>query len=247
MSISQNGKFKKKLSFTVLSNIAIRDVTLSPQARGLYAVIRSYITIEGFTLYKNFLFDQFPCGTRAFNTMWNELKEKGYLKQYRIRTEKGFTYEYDLLDEPDLDTPATVNIRMDGTIVDNTSENQETFDDIIPDNKPCLDIEVEDEYEIKSQINYSELKDEPFIDEIVDTIIEINDSKEIVTTVNNEPIPTHKLKAAFKKLDSRIIKEIIERLKTYNKPIINIKSFLITVLYNAVPPDYSTGTDPPWH
>ena len=245
MSISQNGKFKNKISYTVLSNVAIRDVTLSPQARGLYAVIRSYITIDNFTLYKDFLFDQFPCGVRAFNTMWNELKDKGYLKQYRQRRENGFTYEYDLLDEPDTSYPATINVRMDGTIVDNTYEGQETFDDIMPNNKLCLDIEVEDEDEIKSQINYSQLKDEPFIDEIVDAILEINESEEIITSVNGEQLPTHKLKAAFKKLDSHIIKEVIERLKTYNKPLVNIKSFLITVLYNAVPQDYSTGTDPP--
>ena len=245
-SFNIDGSFrKKKISYTPISNPALDDETLSMKGAGLYSRIQRYITIPEFTLYKSFLQKKFPDGIRSFNTCWNELKEKGYLKQYRIRTEKGFRYEYELLDEPDLDTPATVNIRMDGTIVDNTSENQETFDDIIPDNKPCLDIEVEDEYEIKSQINYSKLKNEPFIDEIVDTILEINDSKEIVTTVNNEPIPTHRLRAAFKKLDSRIIKEIIERLKTYNKPIINIKSFLITVLYNAVSPDYSTGTDPP--
>lgn len=245
MPISQNGKFKNKISYTVLSNVAIRDVTLSPQARGLYAVIRSYITIENFTLYKDFLFDQFPCGVRAFNTMWNELKEKGYLKQYRHRIENGFTYEYDLLDEPDTSYPATINVRMDGTIVDNTYEDQETFDDIMSSNDPCLDIEVDDEDEIKSQINYFNFKDEPFIDEIVDTVLEINNSEEPLTTIGDEQIPTRKLKSMFKRLDSHIIKEVIERLKIYNKPIINIKSFLITVLYNAIPYEHSTGTDPP--
>lgn len=127
MSVSQNGKFKNKISYTVLSNVAVRDITLSPQARRLYAVISSYITIENFTLYKDFIFDQFPCGIRAFNTMWNELKDKGYLKQYCRRIEKGFRYEYDLLDEPDTSTPATINIRMDGTIVDNTYEGRKTY------------------------------------------------------------------------------------------------------------------------
>lgn len=245
-SFNIDGTFrKKKISFTPISNTALDDESLSMKGAGLYSRIYRYITIPEFTLYKSFLQKKFPDGIRSFNTCWNELKEKGYLKQYRIRTEKGFRYEYELLDEPDLDTPATVNIRMDGTVVDNTYEGQETFDDILPDNQPCLDIEVEDEYEVKSQINYSELKDEPFIDEIVDVIIEINESEEISMTIGDEEIQTHELKTAFKKLDRRIVKEVIERLKTYNKPIINIKSFLITVLYNAVPQDYSTGTDPP--
>ena len=83
------------------------------------------------------------------------------------------------------------------------------------------------------------------VDEIVDVILEINESEKISMTIGDEEIQTHELKTTFKKRDSRMIKEVIERLKTYNKPIINIKSFLITVLYNAFPQDYSTGTDPP--
>lgn len=245
-SFNNDGTFrKKKISYTPISNPALDDETLSMKGAGLYSRIYRYITIPDFTLYKSFLQKKFPDGIRSFNTCWNELKDKGYLKQYRIRTEKGFRYEYELLDEPDLDTPATVNIRMDGTVVDNTYEGQETFDDIISSNKPCLDIEVDDEDEIKSQINYSNFKDEPFIDEIVDTVLEINNSEETLTTIGDEQIPTRKLKNMFKHLDSHIIKEVLKRLKSYNKPIINIKSFLLTVLYNAIPYEHSTGTDPP--
>lgn len=245
-STIEDGIFESMdIPFAQVSKYALGDLSMSNKAKGLYAVIAMYITMPNFTLRKKTLMDMSTDGIRAFNSEWAELKEKGYLKQMRIRVEKGFTYKYRLCIKPDLETPATVNVRMDGTIVDNTYENQETFDDMLPANKPCLDIEVEDEYEVKSQISYSKLKDEPFIDEIVDTILEINESEEIITSVNGEHLPTHKLKKAFKKLDSRMIKEVIERLKTYNKPIINIKSFLITVLYNAVPQDYSTGTDPP--
>ncbi|MDE6862880.1 MAG: hypothetical protein K2J41_00665 [Eubacterium sp.] len=46
-------------------------------------------------------------------------------------------------------------------------------------------------------------------------------------------------------MDGTIVDNTYEGQKTYNNSIINIKSFLITVLYNAVPQDYSTGTDPP--
>lgn len=245
-STIEDGIFESMdIPFAQVSKYALGDLSMSNKAKGLYAIIAMHITTpNSIPLRKKALMDMSTDGTRAFNSEWTELKEKGYLKQMRIRVEKGFTYKYRLCIKPDLETPATVNVRMDGTIVDNTYEGQETFDNILPD-KPCLDIEVEDEYEIKSQINYSKLKNEPFIDEIVDVILEVNESDEIITSVNGEQLPTHKLKAAFNKLDSHIIKEVIERLKIYNKPIINIKSFLITVLYNAIPYEHSTGTDPP--
>ena len=244
-STIQDGTFESMdIPFAQVSKYALSD-KMSNKAKGLYAMIAMYITMPGYTLRKKTLMNLVTDGVRSFNSGWDELKEKGYLKQMRIRIEKGFTYKYRLCVKPDLETPATINVRMDGTVVDDTYEGQETFDDIIPSNKPCLDVEVEDEDEIKAQIHYSSLKDEPFIDEIVDTIIEVNNSKEELTSIGTEQIPTCKLKAMFKKLDSRTIKEVIERLKSYNKPIINIKSFLLTTLYNAIPYEHRTGTDPP--
>jgi hypothetical protein len=96
----ENGSFrKKKTYFSQVSNEALRDNTLSLKAKGLYALIQSYITIENFTLYKATLEKQCVEGSSAFNSAWKELKDKGYLTQYKTRTEKGgYSYEYDLLD-----------------------------------------------------------------------------------------------------------------------------------------------------
>ena len=108
----------KKSNFTMVSNFALRDTNLSRKAKGLYAEIYSYITIPNFKLSKSYLINQGIEGESAFNTMWNELKEKGYLKQYRIRSYKnsnGFIYEYELLDKPDLTTPYLINIKIDGS------------------------------------------------------------------------------------------------------------------------------------
>ena len=108
----------KKSNFTMVSNFALRDTNLSRKAKGLYAEIYSYITIPNFNLSKSYLIKQGLEGESAFNTMWNELKEKGYLKQYRIRSYKnsnGFIYEYELLDKPDLTTPYLINIKIDGS------------------------------------------------------------------------------------------------------------------------------------
>ena len=96
-----NGAFRKrKVYFTQVSNNALRDENLSLKAKGLYALIQSYITIEDFTLYKSTLKKQCLEGEKAFESTWKELKDKGYLVQYKLQDEvtKQFYYEYDLLE-----------------------------------------------------------------------------------------------------------------------------------------------------
>ncbi len=102
-----SGKFRKKRDkFSMVSNLAIRDEDLSLKARGLYSLIQSYITIEknvdgsDFVLSKEKLLNKCKEGESAFNSAWNELKNKGYIKIYKISTNKGFIYEYELLEEP---------------------------------------------------------------------------------------------------------------------------------------------------
>lgn len=99
---NNNGRFrKKKIYFTQVSNVALRDTNLSLKAKGLYALIQSYITLEDFTLYKTTLLKDCSEGKKAFESAWKELKDSGYLIQYKLQGEKGFFYyEYELLDEP---------------------------------------------------------------------------------------------------------------------------------------------------
>ena len=97
----QNGTFKKKrIYFSQVSNTALRDPKLSLKAKGLYALIQSYITIEDFVLYKNTLKRNCPEGEKAFENTWKELKDSGYLLQEKHRNNGQFFYEYELLDAP---------------------------------------------------------------------------------------------------------------------------------------------------
>ena len=107
----KNGAFRKKrVYFSQVSNSALRDNSLSLKAKGLYALIQSYITIEDFTLYKTTLKKQCIEGEKAFESAWKELKDAGYLIQHRLqdktKDEAGkvsntFYYEYELLDQAD--------------------------------------------------------------------------------------------------------------------------------------------------
>lgn len=120
----KQGRFRKpQINFTIISNSIIKDSTISLKAKGLYAVIRYYISIPNFELYKSFLERMSKDGRDGFNSAWKELKDKGYLKVYKIRVGHGrFVYEYDLLDEPEvhlnnnnnnISTLADVNIDME--------------------------------------------------------------------------------------------------------------------------------------
>lgn len=113
----ESGKFRKKRkSFAQVSNYALMDKNLSLKAKGLYAMIESYISIPDFTLYKDFLIKNNSDGERSFDSAWKELKETGYLKVFKMQANKqspqdnkgtqqvkGFYYEYLLLDEPETD------------------------------------------------------------------------------------------------------------------------------------------------
>jgi len=131
-NLNDNGAFrKKKVYFAQVSNEALRDPGLSLKAKGLYALIQSYITMENYILYKNKLKKDCSEGRDSFNSTWKELKDKGYLVQYKLKNEKGiFHYEYELLDESHvLNTRTMDNSDMGdagngkGGIYNNTNSN----------------------------------------------------------------------------------------------------------------------------
>lgn len=101
----KSGVFRKRrISFAQVSSIALLDNNLSAKAKGLYSLIQYFINIPDFILYKNTLRKHMAEGDKAFDSMWKELKDKGYLIQYRLQGEKGYYYyEYELLDEPNLE------------------------------------------------------------------------------------------------------------------------------------------------
>jgi len=146
-SLSDDGKFRpKKIYFAQVSNVALRDDKLSLKAKGLYALIASWITMPDYTLRKFALMNQCTERERAFQSAWDELKEHGYLKQYRKRMKElnKFEYEYELLDEPDLTTPSLINIRIDGTISENNHAQEDNENDSdtsvpIPESVPVPD------------------------------------------------------------------------------------------------------------
>jgi hypothetical protein len=121
MQDNQNGQFRpKRVNFAQISNTALQDANLSLKAKGLYSLIQSLITLPGqdnLVLWK--IRKKCKEKEKAFDSAWKELKDAGYLKQYRIpKGEKGaFRYEYELLDEADISTSATINMNKNGETI----------------------------------------------------------------------------------------------------------------------------------
>ena len=144
MSKIQEGFFRNKVPFFQISQVVAKDKELSLKAKGLYLLIQSYITIPNFKLYKSYLMSVCVEGQCSFDSAWNELKEKGYLKIYKVAKSdaKGFYYEYELLDAADSDTPALIVIRKDGTIVDKEQENNDNPIEIVEQPEETTDESV---------------------------------------------------------------------------------------------------------
>ena len=115
----KSGTFRKKTNFAAVSNSALKDPKLSLKAKGLYSVIQSYITMPDIELKKSKLRALCQEGEKAFETVWKELKEAGYLKIYRSPTgeDDQFKYEYELLDMADLSRPALLTLNKLGEVV----------------------------------------------------------------------------------------------------------------------------------
>lgn len=96
-----NGRiYKPEDKFSMISNSLLRDETVPYKARGLYATMYSYLSLDGFTLYKSYLAKHCPEGEKAFESTWKSLKKSGYMIMHKMKDEKGsYYYEYELLNE----------------------------------------------------------------------------------------------------------------------------------------------------
>lgn len=245
----KSGKFRsKKRNFSTISNTLIHDPNLSLRAKGLYALIESYISIPDFTLYKWYLQSKCTEGQRAFDAAWNELKNSGYLIQYKIRKDaKTFYYEYELLDEPDIITknerkkednsvksldPHFVGLQnepLQNVDLQNVGVNNNTISNNTLVNNTIVN-------HIRQQISYDTFstKDRPLVDNLVlliGDVIAMNDNE--VIRVDGRNMEARKVKDRFSLIDMGHIQYILWMLEENQTIIKNPKAYLTTMLYNA--------------
>ena len=217
MSKIQDGFFRNKTAFVPIPQVIAKDKELSLKAKGLYLLIQSYITIPNFKLYKSYLMSVCIEGQCSFDSACNELKNKGYLKIFKIAKAdtKGFYYEYDLLDTAEPDTPSLIVVRRDGTIAEKTQENNDTPEETIEQ------IEETTEENGSSVIEHTEK--EKLQEELSENSIEESsgDYKNTLEKVNNQ-IGYNDAVELHKMLDSEYSDNAIKMLSVLRDIIVEI-------------------------
>lgn len=109
--------------FTRLPNAVLRSRDLPLGVKGLFGLVARLLDIPGFQLRPAGVLHYCREKARRFSTLWRKLKLAGLLKQHRYPSgeENVFTYEYDLLAEPELQTPYLTNYHADGSVSSSAS------------------------------------------------------------------------------------------------------------------------------
>lgn len=253
MDNDNGGRFrKKKISFSMIPNSLIRDKSISLKTKGLYSLIQSYITLDNFTLYKDFLVSNCKEGKAAFHAAWKELKETGYLKQYRMNSSNGFYYEYELLDGPDnstyeenqftesphtdfqyMENPSVGNPGMKTTSMENGGDINNTIKNNTIKNNTNQIISIAD---VMDQIGYTTFSkyDENQVSEIAALITDVlNSPDDKFIRIAKDNVLCKEVKSRYSKLNKFHIEYILECLKENSSKIANVKNYLLTALYNA--------------
>lgn len=262
--MDNNGKFRKKCGYATVSLCALRDDNLSLKAKGLYSVIESYIRIPDFVLWKNTLLKCSTDGLRSFNTAWDELKKAGYLKQYRIRIEKGWKYEYELLDEPDTSTPATIDVNMAGEIIKPQAEcvnvqpqPENDTSTTVQLKKQDTEVPKKERKPMSTKLEYSKVlkavnerldydryilkllpREKELATNIRDIVIEILLSEDEKIIIGSKSKNGDEVRATFNRFNYEMLTELISSLSDYYDYSLdyvhNPKAFITTCIYNQV-------------
>ena len=243
------GKFRKKrVNFSMVSNEILRNERISLKTKGLYSLIQSYITMDDFTLYKGFLMSKCPEGRRSFDSAWNQLKQSGYLVQYRMKDEKNhFYYEYELLDVP---VHQNVTPEKTGTSVVSVCDSSDCVVHKVDDTQNdtiyktlqnntlqnnTLSNQIISESDVLNQIEYDESLHDDFIENLVLLIVEVLNMPDQATIRVNQPDQQAKVvKERFRKLRYKHIEYIKLVFSDFTGEISSMRSYLISTLFNAV-------------
>lgn len=104
--------------YTNISTSVLRDKTISLASKGLFALVSHLMKIPGFVLrpegIRSFCMEKI----KHFSTLWKRFKISGLLKQHRhpAGEENRWTYEYEICETPDLETPYLTNYHADGSV-----------------------------------------------------------------------------------------------------------------------------------
>lgn len=82
--------------FTMFPNDLLINSDIHPNTRLLYGIIKHFITIPDFVIYKSTLIKALGLNENTFDKYWGQLKELGYLEQTKKHINGRYKYSYKL-------------------------------------------------------------------------------------------------------------------------------------------------------
>ena len=222
MSKKSGRIISKRKDFAQVSNEPLRSNDLSLKAKGLYALIESYINIPNFELYKNTLKKACKEGSTSFENTWKELKESGYLVQRKYKNESDgyFYYEYELKYSLNVHTPETYPLDNAGSgkggVYNNTNLNNTYLNNTYLLGQAQEEVEINEEtslYEMNNNLDTGRKKISKenylFVSEILNMYeVDKNNSIPLVEEYKKQIPKGNRSLEHFAKVLPRLIKEV---------------------------------------
>lgn len=250
--MSEVFRVNKTKDFTIMANHHLRNTNLSLRAKGLLSLMLSLPESWDYSLAG--LSKISKEGVNAISSALKELEQECYLTRQRIRNQKGHLTgtEYIIYEKPIADLPNSVNPKLDNLETDkpilvnqaqsNTNlsstyiSNTELLN-IYPSISPTDMIDRKAAANIfKENITYDVLCIDcghECIDELLDILVETYCSTNQTIQILNKKLPIQVVKAKLMKLTMDHIKYVLFALSKNTTKIHNIRSYLLTCLYNA--------------
>lgn len=250
--MSEVFRVNKTKDYTVMCNHHFRNKNLSLRAKGLLSLMLSLpdnwnYTIKGLTaLSKD--------GRDSVISALKELEKEKYIIRRRLRNAKGQVTitEYIISETPITDLPTQVKPTQGKPVQGKPVQVNPTQSNTNQLNTNCINypsinhssngqienLNVENltdvEIEVKAQIDYIRFVPTDRLDEIVGIIVEIYTSHKD-RKIGGCVVPYNVVQNVFHKLDYDCIQYVMDCIEEQSKKskITNMKSYLITALYNA--------------
>lgn len=249
-------KIKKSERFTILSNDILRDKDLSLKAIGLLCKMLSLPPDWDFSL--NGLLTMCKEKEASVNAGLQELEKAGYLTRTKIRDEKGRIkdVEYCVYEEKQIISrvdPKVENQEMDNPKMDNpTQQKKEDINNLnisisstnnLPEEKTTkndanafLSFSQAEEL-VKNNIEYytlyQDISNQSYLDAIIYAMVEVIQTRSKTIAIGKKVLKTEDVRKIFMLIHTGHILSLLDRLKTSQKPITTMGSYIKTCLYNA--------------
>ena len=254
-------RVEKNRSYTVMSNVHLRDRSLPLKAKGLLSLILSLpdgwdYTLKGLARLSADGLDATRAAVRCLEKSGYISRRQLYDKRGRFAKSEYTVYEtpqlvspspvLPLSENPTTDSPSTGKALSEKPTLINTHQviTKETITDSI--NYPSINLDGMDvmgqreQYEdlIRENLEIELLSqdrryDLERVNEIVEIMLDAVCSTSPTIRINGENIPQEVVKSRFLKLNSSHIEYVLHAMQDNPSNIRNIRAYLLTALYNA--------------